>query len=146
MTGSASDKEAIRELVSTYAAAAGSMDLQGLRATFTDDAVVYGMAEFVTPGAGHLQGSDAIVKFIGMALERSDYLTQIAQPANIVVDGDSATGICDIVEYIKRKEGPGFMLVVGRYDDKYRRTTAGWRFAKRKLEFRIYQRVAEIPM
>jgi ketosteroid isomerase-like protein len=146
MTGQVNDKEAIRELISTYAAAAGAMDGPGLQATFADDAVVHGLAEIVKPGAGPLRGSAAIAEFIGLAWERSEYMTQIAQPANIVVDGDSATGVCDIVEYSKRKEGPGFVIVVGRYDDKFCRTAAGWRFAERTLEFRIYKRVAEMPM
>jgi ketosteroid isomerase-like protein len=146
VTGSRNDKEDIRELIFTYAAAAGAMDGKALQATFLDDAVVYGLAEAVQPGAGPLRGSDEIVKLIGMAWERSEYMTQMAQPANIVVDGDTATGICDIVEYSKRKEGPGFVMVVGRYNDKYRRTESGWRFAERTLEFRIYKRVAEMPM
>ena len=146
MAESMSDKEAIRELISDYAAAASAMDRPGLHATFADDAVVYGLAEAVTPGAGPLKGPDAIIELIGMAWDRCEYITQMAQPAKIVVEGDTATGICDIVEYSKRKEGPGFVMVVGRYYDKFRRTAKGWRFAERKLEFRIYKRVAEMPM
>ncbi|EHJ62405.1 nuclear transport factor 2 family protein [Novosphingobium pentaromativorans] len=145
MAESMNDKDAIRELISDYAAAACAMDPQELKKTFTDDAKVVGMAEVVTPGAGPLVGAEAISSFIGKAWERNKCMTQFAQPAKIVVDGDTATGVCDIVEYGMRKEGDGVIFVVGRYYDQFKKTVEGWRFSERKLEFRIYKRLAEMP-
>lgn len=136
------DAIAIRELVSSYAASAGQRDFAAMRATFSDDAKVHGLAEALGE-QGPLAGPDEIVGFISKVMERSASVTQFPHVSNIAIDRDAATAGCDIVEYVKRRDGAGFIVMVGHYDDKFTRTSEGWRFSERNLTFRIYQQVAD---
>jgi hypothetical protein len=145
MADSWADHVAIRELTSNYAGAASLKDLDGLAAVFTADGRVKGM----TAASGEtrdLVGPEDLCSYLAKLFEGIEHLTQIPHTSNIVVDGDTASAVCDIVEYVKRPGVPGFTIVVGRYDDKLRRTAQGWRFTERALGFRIFQHVAEAQL
>ena len=142
MAGSLEDRNAIRELSTDYAAAASRKDKQAIAGMFTEDARVTGVAQAVE-GGGDLIGPGAIGEFFGRMFDQIESVTQMAQPANIRVSGDAATSSCDIVEYVKYGGVPGFVIVVGHYDDELRRTASGWRFFKRALSFKIFSKVPE---
>lgn len=144
MAGSLEDHNAIRELTSAYASAASAKDDKAMEEVFTEDARVIGVAEGMGAG-GPLEGPKAICGFFANIFQTLEHLTQMPHVAFIKVDGDLATATCDIVEFVKRHGAPGMTLVTGRYEDKLRRTPAGWRFYERTLAFKIYQGIAEAP-
>jgi ketosteroid isomerase-like protein len=144
MPGTLQDRSEIRELTSAYAAAASRKDARAIGRFFTEDACVSGVGEG-TAAAKDLVGSGAISDFFERMFGLVESVTHMPHTADIVVSGDAATASCDIVEYVKFAETPGFIIVVGHYDDNFRRTIDGWRFAKRVLSLRIWTRVPEAP-
>jgi ketosteroid isomerase-like protein len=144
MAGSLEDHNAIRELTSNYSSAASAKDDKAMELVFTEDARVLGVAEGMGMG-GPLEGPKVICGFFGKIFEGIEHLTQMPHVANIRVDGDLAASSCDIVEFVKRRGAPGMTIVTGRYEDKLRRTPAGWRFYERTLSFKIFQGIAELP-
>jgi ketosteroid isomerase-like protein len=144
MATSLEDHNAIRELTLNYSSAASAKDDAAMELVFTEDARVPGVAEGMGMG-GPLAGPKAICGFFAKIFETLEHLTQMVQPANIRVSGDEATSTCDIVEFVKRRGAPGMTIVTGRYEDRLRRTAAGWRFYERTLSFKIFQGVPELP-
>jgi hypothetical protein len=136
------DQLLIRELTANYAAAASLMSVDGLAACFTDDVVYQGVLEQMG-GSGDLVGARTVAEYMGSLWANLQSVTQVSHPGNIRVAGNTATQTCDIVEYVKRPNTPGFTIVVGHYDDQLTRSAAGWRFKHRKLSFRIFQHIAE---
>jgi uncharacterized protein (TIGR02246 family) len=136
------DRLAIRELVSSYAAAASRKDVAALQALFVDDARVCGVAQAVE-GGDDLIGRAAIGGFFGRMFEQVESVTQMPHTADVRVTGDTASASCDIVEYVKYGGAPGFVIVVAHYDDSFRRTEGGWRFALRRFTMRIMSQVPE---
>lgn len=144
MAGSLDDHNAIRELTLNYSSAASAKDDAAMALVFTQDARVLGVAEGMGMD-GPLVGPKTICGFFAKIFETLEHLTQMAQVANIKVTGDEATSSCDIVELVKRRGAPGMTIVTGRYEDRLRRTAAGWRFYERTLSFKIFQGVPELP-
>ena len=59
-------------------------------------------------------------------------MVQLYLSSTATADGDEAVGRAYLVELNVPVEGDRFILV-GWYDDGYRRTDDGWRFSKREL-------------
>jgi ketosteroid isomerase-like protein len=142
MAGNWEDVAEVRELASAYSAAAGRMDAKALAAFFTADARVTGLAQAFNVG-GDLVGPAAIDAFFSGMFRQVESVTQMLHAANIEVSGNSATGVADIVEYVKYGGVPGFTVVVARYEDEYRKTLAGWRFAARAFTLKILAQVSD---
>jgi hypothetical protein len=143
MAGGLEDHYAIRELTHDYSSAASAKNDKAMELVFTEDARVIGVAEGMGMG-GPLVGPKTICGFFAKIFEGIEHLTQIPSVAHIKVNGDEATSSCDIVEFVKRHGAPGMTIVTGRYEDKLRRTPAGWRFSERTLGFKIFQGVPEL--
>lgn len=65
---------------------------------------------------------------------------QAVNSGRVSIDGDGATGTWFVTEYGRYRDGMETFLG-GQYRDRYVRTDAGWRFARR--EFRGMWRRAE---
>jgi hypothetical protein len=139
-TESVRSENEIRELNANYASAASLMSVDGLAACFTDDLVYEGLLAHMG-GDGDLVGGRAVAEYMGTLWATLECVTQLADAGSIKVDGDSATQTCDFVEYVKFRDTPGLVLVVGHYDDQLTRTADGWRFARRKFSARVVETI-----
>ena len=96
---------------------------------WTDD------AEFVLRGETFV-GPAAI---IGKVSERqTPELRGLHVSANVIIDveGDTARGVSDFV-FMRREGGPDPLVkFIGRYTDRFVRTSQGWKFRRRHIEFR----------
>lgn len=119
------DERAIRRLVARYSDAVASRDEATWSATWTDDAV-WDM------GLAKAEGRAEVVRTWKRLMGGFRLVSQLPQYGSVEVDGDRASGRWQIVELGWPASGPGSLLL-GRYDDVYRRTAEGWRFQRRVL-------------
>lgn len=125
-------KDAIRELMATYAMALDACRFADVAACFAPD------GEWTTD-YGAARGPAEIEKFIsdivpvkGEGPQRKHYITNII----ITVDGDAASAVSDYL--VVRESEKGLMPVMGgTYKDKFVKTPAGWRFARKELVHHI---------
>src|SRR5215207_8567004 len=77
----------------------------------------------------HLEGRDAIKDRIRDALVPLDSSQHLVATHQVRLDGDQATGRCYLqAQHVRAgADGGSLFLVGGRYDDRYVRTTEGWR-------------------
>ncbi len=125
------DVVAIGRLVAAYADAANERDPLAFARLWTDDAVLE-MPEL----ALRWEGADELAAG-GRALvsERFELLFQLHVLGAVEIDGDVATGRVHGAS-VARAAGTGAPLrAAGLYDDAYRRTTDGWRIARRRYRF-----------
>jgi hypothetical protein len=78
-------------------------------------------------------GRDAIVEMWSRSVAKYSVVVQLYLTRTYDVDGDTATGRCELLELNVRSDG-GRHLMAGHYDDTYRRTPDGWRFTSRRIE------------
>jgi uncharacterized protein (TIGR02246 family) len=124
------DREAIRALLATYRRALDEKDFEAYADLFGDD------GEFVADGRT-FRGRAEILAMLA-EFQATGALTKAAGDdrhlvanVEIGVDGDRATARSTWV-YLTRGAGDEPQLaLVGHYEDELRRTTAGWRFARR---------------
>lgn len=119
------DELEIRALVSRYADAVSRSDETAWRATWASDGVweLMGMK---------LEGAEGIVDFWRRAMGTFEFVCQLVQGGFVDLEGDEARGRFAMTELGKTKGGDGTLLVA-LYEDRYRRTQDGWRFAHRQL-------------
>jgi len=125
-------KDAIRELMATYAMALDACRFADVAACFAPD------GEWTTD-YGAARGPAEIEKFIsgivpvkGEGPQRKHYITNII----ITVDGDAASSVSDYL--VVRESENGLMPVMGgTYKDRFVKTPAGWRFARKELVHHI---------
>ena len=125
-------KDAIRELMATYA-----MALDACR--FADVAACFAYDGEWTTDYGAARGPAEIEKFIsgivpvkGEGPQRKHYITNII----ITVDGEQASAVSDYL--VVRESESGLMPVMGgTYKDKFVKTPAGWRFSRKELVHHI---------
>ncbi len=122
----------IRQLVARYAFHLDHREMEPLAALFSADATMRSM-----DGRINAHGPDAIVD---MFRRRFDVLGPGSHYMHDIqidfVDDDHATGRASGHAELLRS---GRMFVAAmRYDDRYVRTAAGWRFADRALSFLYY--------
>lgn len=132
---SVSDRDALVALHHRYAdavragAEAGEADWA---ATWVPDAT------WVLPGRS-VTGLDDILALWRTSMAKQVHVVQLYLSATFDIDGDTASGRAQLVELVSSVDGTQGMLA-GHYDDTYRRTADGWRFASRALT--IYYRGA----
>jgi ketosteroid isomerase-like protein len=121
------DRLALRELACRYARAVDRRDYRAFVALFLPDAVLCG------PGY-EMPGHEAIEAGIRL-IERYEATQHCVHNELFSLHGDEATGEVYCVAYhLYAREGEARRLDMGvRYQDRYRRTPAGWRFARREL-------------
>jgi ketosteroid isomerase-like protein len=129
----------IRQLVAHYSFDIDDRRVEAVRALFAEDAVLRSH-----DGVMHAAGPDAI-------MAQFDGRFAVLGPGHHVmhdiqidfVDDENATGrVAGHAELMRH----GRMMVAAlRYDDRYRRTPAGWKFAERVIGFLYYVPVEAYP-
>ncbi len=135
-------KAAIREVINAYSGAAGRLDIERFCSFFVEDAEIHGVVEmFKLPGP--LRGRERIKAFFSAAFGNLEWLVQMNNITDVVLDpdGQTATTSTALVETAKRKSASQIVMI-GRYDDHLQLTQEGWRFTQRKLN--VY-RFSEVP-
>ena len=89
-----------------------------------------------------IEGRDAIVDHWRTSIANYRHVVQLYLSSTATIDGDEAAGRAYLVELNVPVDGERRMLV-GCYDDTYRRTAEGWRFASRTLS-RLYQGLPDL--
>ena len=124
------DDDAVRRLLYAYGDAVLARDAAAWGGLWTDDAVW-------ELGPGRLiEGRDAIVEHWSASMATYQHVVQLYTSNTATFDGDDAVGRAFLVELNAPVRGDRRMLV-GWYDDAYRRTVEGWRFSRRALS-RLY--------
>jgi hypothetical protein len=119
------DELEIHDLLADALDAVARGDAEAWGACWTLDGV------WVIPGFGELVGADAVTRFAEL---RGAYelCIQALLSGRVVLDGEAATGRWYFRELQRAPDGAGTELY-GCYDDDYRRTPDGWRFARRRF-------------
>ncbi|HVU74376.1 MAG TPA: nuclear transport factor 2 family protein [Mycobacteriales bacterium] len=129
------DRQAIRDLVHTYAQRVDALDYDGVAAVFTEDGV---LTVCMTIGEGRVDrerhGRAQIAEAMRVVKRHAMTAHTIGNHV-ATVDGDTATGETRcIAHHIGGEPGAFTDLVwILRYVDTYRRTAEGWRIAQRVL-------------
>ena len=125
-------KDAIRELMATYAQALDACRFGDVAACFAPDGewtTDYGAARGPAEIEAFIRG---IVPVKGEGPQRKHYITNII----IKVDGDTASAVSDYL--IVREAGTGLIPVMGgTYRDRFVKTPIGWRVSRKELEHHI---------
>jgi ketosteroid isomerase-like protein len=128
MTAVLEAKDAIRELMATYAQALDACRFADVAACFAGDGewtTDYGAARGPAEIEAFIRG---IVPVKGEGPQRKHYITNII----IRVDGDTASSVSDYL--IIRESANGLIPVMGgTYRDRFVKTAAGWRFSHKEL-------------
>lgn len=131
----------IRQLIAHYSFDIDDRIIESVRDLFTDDGVIRSK-----DGVMFAQGPDAIIEqYHGRfdVLGPGHHFMHDVQ-IDFVGDGTKeATGRVSGHAELQRK---GKMMVAAiRYDDRYRKTDRGWKFAERVIQFLYYVPVSEYP-
>jgi ketosteroid isomerase-like protein len=123
---SRSDESALIALSLEYADAVRERDPERWGQTWTDD------ARWILGPDRDVVGRAAIVELWSTAIAKYDKVVQMYHACTFDIDGDTATGRCELQELNVKVDG-GRHVLAGHYDDTYRRTAHGWRFTSRRL-------------
>ncbi len=125
-------KDAIRELMATYAQALDACRFADVAACFAPDgewSTDYGAARGPAEIEAFIRG---IVPVKGEGPQRKHYITNTI----IKVDGETASAVSDYL-IVREAEGGLIPVMGGTYRDKFVKTPAGWRFSRKELEHHI---------
>ena len=128
LTGTAEDREQIRQLYARYAFTIDLGPYEDWVACFTSDGV------FDSPRLGRHEGHDALRKFTVIYKNSAGDAKVRHMMTNVIfrIDGDSATGGCYLT-YYHCKNGRATLEAVGRYEDQLRKVGGEWLFQSRKV-------------
>ena len=121
------DESALNALLLEYADAVRTRDVDRWAATWTDD------ARWVLDAERDVVGRDAIVEMWSRSIAKYPVVVQLYLTCAHDIDGDTATGRCELLELNVVGDGSR-RIFAGHYDDTYRRTPEGWRFTSRRIE------------
>lgn len=120
----AEDELAVRALVARYCDAVSRRDVEAWAATWTPDCV------WDLGGGRITRGRAATVEQWTTAIAKYPWVAQLAPTGIVETTGDTGRGSWWVLELNRVQDGSG-ALHLGHYDDEYRRTDDGWRFASR---------------
>ena len=81
-------------------------------------------------GTGPLEGREAIIDFLmNQICTPLDWLFHALHTPRIEIDGDRATGHWTVIAHSRAVGSDSIETQIGRYQDSFRRTSDGWRFA-----------------
>jgi 3-phenylpropionate/cinnamic acid dioxygenase small subunit len=126
--GRLEDRLEITDVLYQYATGLDNREWDVLADCFTDDAT----CDFLEFG-GVNEGKEAIVALCSGVLSGLDSSQHLVGNPRVSLDGDRATSSCyfQAQHFLVSPGGGNAYLVGGRYEDRLRRTEAGW-----KIEFR----------
>lgn len=123
--GEVADRVEIDDLLTAYATALDTRDWEGVRAVFTDDAVL-DYTEFGGPRGP----VDEAVTWISESLAAIPVTQHFVTNRVVEIDGDEAAAVCALFNPIVTPDG-AVSYVGGSYEDRLVRTPAGWRITER---------------
>jgi len=132
--------------MSDFQAIADRVEIEALRGEYTDAVMMrdYDRVALLFTPDGALRMPNVPVDLVGLDQIRAwgdrvpafvDYLVQTTHPGIIRLDGDTASGRAYLQELIRLRDGSSH-LNYAIYNDRYRRSADGWRFAERVYEIR----------
>ncbi len=124
--GPAEDRLAIRELVDSYGDAVSRHDAEAWGANWAEEAVW----TLNLPDLPRVEGRASIVALWSKAMAEYEYVLMTANPGEIQVTGDLATGRFYTSEVTRLKTGEE-QRIVGRYQDEYIKLRGRWYFKSR---------------
>jgi hypothetical protein len=81
-------------------------------------------------GLGLLKGCDAVIDFLVTAIaSTNDSLWHSIHSPQIHVNGDTAAGRWTVMVRMRPKGSTTTNVLIGRYQDEFRRTSEGWKFS-----------------
>jgi ketosteroid isomerase-like protein len=93
---------------------------------YTDDALV------VWSSAGTARGHKQIIELFHTLPKQADFVKHFVSNHIVDVDGDEATGLAYVdARYAAKGQSS---LIAGKYEERYRRTEAGWRISETILD------------
>lgn len=93
---------------------------------YTEDALV------VWSTAGMARGHQQIIELFQTLPKQADFVKHFVSNHIVDVDGDEATGLAYVdARYAANGESS---LIAGKYEERYRRTSAGWRISETILD------------
>lgn len=122
----AEDELAVRNLVAGYSDAVCRRDPAAWAATWTVDCV------WDLGGGRVVHGREAALELWTAALTKYPWVAQLAPTGTVEITGDTGRGSWWVLELNHLQDASG-TLHLGHYDDEYRRTDEGWRFASRRF-------------
>jgi hypothetical protein len=132
----AADHVGITRLLAAYADVVTRRAWPELTGLFVTDAPV--RVDTVTAPARELVGPEELGAFIGGAVERFGFFELVILNAHVEVPSidapDEARGRVLISEIRQDRDGAAWSTTYGVYQDRYRRTVHGWRFAGRRYQ------------
>ncbi len=129
------DELAIRNLVARYSDAVGRRNEDAWAATWTEDGVW-------NVGFVKASGRANVVKAWSGLMDHFRFVTQMPQSGFVEIDGDEARGTWHMMELGWPGQGDP-TCTFGIYEDRYRRTDQGWRFATRDFHI-LYMGAADL--
>jgi hypothetical protein len=130
MSGTAEDKFAVMEVAIGYSGAASRLSADALASFFADDAIMRGIARYLGLGEGDLRGPKQVRDGFAPVFAQLEFLQQLPS---------------FVTEFTRRKNGGKMMMVCAKYDDEYKRTPVGWKFAKRTFLAKTLTVLSELP-
>jgi 3-phenylpropionate/cinnamic acid dioxygenase small subunit len=128
LTGTAEDREQIRELYARYAFTIDHGPYEDWVKCFTEDGV------FDSPRMGRHEGHDALRKFTAMYKNSAGDSQVRHMLCNVTfrVEGDRAMGGCYLT-YYHCKNGKATLEALGRYQDELRKVNGEWLYQYRRV-------------
>ncbi|HEB87991.1 MAG TPA: nuclear transport factor 2 family protein [Deltaproteobacteria bacterium] len=131
------DEARIRELACLYARMVDRRDWDSIADVFADDAQLSG------PGFS-MRGHRELIRGLS-GIDRYAATLHCVHNQLIEISGDDASGeVYCVANHLHKIEGEPWKLDMGiRYQDRYRRTGAGWRIVTRTLDI-VWQQEARL--
>jgi hypothetical protein len=145
MVGSIEDRFAVMEVALGYSGAASRLSAEALSSFFADDAIMRGIAPLLGRGDGDLVGPQQVREGFAPVFAQLEFLQQLPSFVAVSVQGDRATAEVLVTEFTRRKNGGKMMMVCAKYDDEYKKTSVGWKFAKRTFSAKTLTVLSELP-
>lgn len=117
----------IEDLVASYCDAVTRRDNALWRSLWAEDATWL-------LGDRSVTGIAAVFALYESAVKPFQFVAHMAFPVGVQVEGDAARGRWYVQEILKPESGPP-LLLLGMYDDRYRRIDGKWQFSDRRFSF-----------
>jgi ketosteroid isomerase-like protein len=123
------DRTQVSDTLCRYGSSVDSADWAALRQILTDDARVrYGNADWI-------DGADNLVKLLENSMADSVWSHHLIVVYHVDFDGDEARALSYQTSHLMVSSTPDVArATIGRYHDRLRRTTDGWKISRKVME------------